>query len=161
MRNIPRDVDLEIRSACGGRWPRTKAAFVRAAARFDHEVRFYPPGFLPEHSCTTGGVIHVPDIPPGAAPRPCHIHELAEACLQWEGRAPYIVAEPQSQTRHEVARCVDLTMPRERFTPELQRQIRRTAGRLAALLEAAAMQSATVYVLAPGQYAVDLKHTEH
>src|SRR5689334_14285318 len=102
-RNIDRIVDAEIRASNNGRMPVNQKQFERSAAHFGCSVQYHLPPFAPESSLLLDGVIHVPAIRPGKPLHRCYIHELAEACARWEGRAPILAPEPESPTKHEIA----------------------------------------------------------
>jgi hypothetical protein len=158
--SLPRAVEFEIRSANRGRMPATRQHIESAAARFGCRVVYHPAPFRPENSVLMDGEIHVPMIDPNKPLHACYLHELAEACMRWEGRAPIIAPEPTSPAKHEVARAVDLSEPRKCLTQDLNRRIARQAAALAASIEAAGYDHARVCVTAPGKSRVTLHYNQ-
>jgi hypothetical protein len=156
-RTVSEQVDWEIRAAGGGSWPQSASQYIRAAARFGFDVFFYPEPFDAEQSVTIGTTIHVPQIRRGERLLPCHRHELAEAAMQWEGRAPESAAETG---RHEVARAIDLLEPPRYLTEGLQRRIGKVSAKLADLIDMAGYQRVTVTHLGPGRWSQVLEYVE-
>lgn len=159
MRNrIPALVEREIRGANRGEWPHDKETFERAAARFGFDVEYLPAPFTADQSGIFGTTICVPIIDPGETLHRCYLHELAEACLQWDGRAPVVTPAQESPRRHDIARCIDLLEPRGYLTQDLQIRISRMAGRLAALVSAAGFEKAYLSIAPDGVPTIRLEH---
>jgi hypothetical protein len=125
------NVTNQLREMIGG-WPRTASQYEREAARFDHEVVWHS-GMPDSGAFLTEGVIHVPALTVGEAPRRCHIHELAEAALLAE-YAPAVVR--QVFENHDMARAIDLSEPRRCRTSALDHKICKASDKLADLLYA-------------------------
>lgn len=146
--DIPHEIDVEIRSLFGGRWPRGKSEYLRAAHRFGCSVAFFPRSLGAVRSCfdIEEHVIYVPELGPRENPGRSHRHELAEACAVWEGREPCVIPQkPRPRTRHDYARCVDLLEPKRPFlTVNIEAQIDQHAAAIAELLTAAGFE--TLYI---------------
>ncbi len=98
----------EILFANRGIWPQTKDDWERVASRFGFHVCFNP-GLRPRLACIIREVIHVPEPSEGLPIQSAVFrHELAEAALLWEGRAPcQVPAVSMQDARHAVATMVE------------------------------------------------------
>ena len=104
-----------IHEANGGAWPQTPGEWERVARRFDVQLRFVSRDVLPD-PLLRSGVLYVPDAWHHPARMQGYLaHEVAEACLQWEGEPPfrYHPPTPAWQERHRVAGMVERRQPKE------------------------------------------------
>lgn len=119
-------VQEEIFGANQGHWPETVEEWEALARRFGEHIRYNDLADQTNANYSEG-VFHVPT--PGVRypiTHPLYLHELAEACLQWDGREPVNVpSKGGDQDRHSIALIVEHVRerPGEPYVrPALRRQ---------------------------------------
>lgn len=108
---ILREICHAISDANGGKWPATMTDWERVAARFGVRVLVVPPCILASpilryDGWYAQGKLYVPRTSDMRLLNLWMTHELAEASMIWEGRAPFCYPGEWG-THHDLARMVE------------------------------------------------------